>query len=139
MTEHLPLPDHLPPSDPDRGGGAGPALTDADRALLQARSMVLHDLAARGADAADVVDLVEGALEQRRWWVQRWPQGSAMVAGQLAQDVQDVLIDTEGRWPSCPRHPDEALQVQPPLGPAPEWVCEQGCGPVADLGALEVS
>lgn len=113
-----------------------PALAATDLELLRARALVLHDLAARGADTADVVDLVETALGERRWWVRSWPDGLAMVAGQLAQDVQDVMIDTEGRWPACPVHRDEALQVEPELGPDPEWVCEHGCGAVAPLGAL---
>jgi hypothetical protein len=113
-----------------------PALAVTDRELLRARALVLHDLAARGADTADVVDLVETALAQRRWWVQSWPDGLPMVAGQLAQDVQDVMIDTEGRWPACPVHRAEALQVEPELGADPEWVCEHGCGVLAPLGAL---
>ena len=125
-----------PAPTPDDAGAADPALAVTDRALLRARALVLHDLAARGADTADVVDLVETALTERRWWVQSWPDGVAMVAGQLAQDVQDVMIDTEGRWPACPVHRDEALQVEPELGPDPEWLCEHGCGVVAPLGAL---
>ena len=111
-------------------------LAATERELFRARALVLHDLAARGADTADVVDLVDRAVSQRRWWVENWPEGVSMVAGQLAQDVQDALIDTEGRWPSCPTHSDEALAVEPELGPDPSWVCEHGCGPVAALGAL---
>ncbi len=120
--------------DPDPDATASLAATDLE--LLRARACVLHDLAARGADTPDVVDLVETAVQERRWWVQRWPAGVELVAGQLAQDVQDVLIDTEGRWPSCPAHAAEALQIEPPLGPEPCWVCERGCGVVAALGAL---
>lgn len=111
-------------------------VTAVDQALLRGRAQVLHDLAARGADTADVVDRVEAAVTRRRWWVQRWPDGAALVGGQIAQDVQDVMIDTEGRWPVCPVHRDEAMALEPELGEDPEWVCEHGCGPVAPLGAL---
>lgn len=110
-----------------------------ESALLRARAMVLHDLAARGAGGADVVDLVEDVVNERRWWVGEWPDGVDFVAGQVAQDVQDRLIDTEGRWPTCPQHRDEPLQVDPALGPDPWWTCERGCGRVAPLGALPAS
>jgi hypothetical protein len=104
--------------------------------LLRARAMVLHDLEARGAGEAAIVDIVEDVVNDRRWWVQQWPEGTSYVAGQIAQDVQDRLIETEGRWPTCPEHTMEPLQVEPPLGPDPWWVCERGCGQVAPLGAL---
>lgn len=115
---------------------AEPDLAAIDRALLRGRALVLHDLAARGADTADVVDRVDAAVAERRWWVQSWPDGAELVAGQIAQDVQDVMIDTEGRWPGCPVHPAEAMALEPELGPDPHWVCERGCGVVAALGAL---
>lgn len=119
----------------DDASGPG-APEEPEAALLRARAMVLHDLAARGANGADVVDLVEDVVTERRWWVRAWPEGTAYVAGQVAQDVQDRLLETEGRWPTCDRHREEPLQVAPPLGPAPWWVCELGCGPVAPVGAL---
>lgn len=112
----------------------GPSPLDAT--LLRARAVVLHDVAARGADTADIVDVVDACVAERRWWVEQWPDGAAFVAGQVAQDVQDRLVETEGRWPSCPTHTDEALQLDPPLGEHPQWVCERGCGAVAPLGAL---
>jgi hypothetical protein len=112
---------------------------EAEAALLQARAMVLHDLASRGAGDAGVVDLVEDAVHARRWWVAQWPEGAAYVAGQVAQDVQDRLLETEGRWPTCAVHAEEPLQVTPSLGRDPWWVCERGCGPVAPLGALPAS
>ncbi|WP_461023649.1 hypothetical protein [Thalassiella azotivora] len=98
--------------------------------------MVLHDLAARGADVASLVDVVEDVVAHRRWWVEQWPEGAAFVAGQVAQDVQDRLIETEGRWPVCAEHSEEPLQVEPSMGADPWWVCERGCGPVAAVGAL---
>ncbi|GAB2916644.1 hypothetical protein GCM10027047_13160 [Rhodococcus aerolatus] len=110
--------------------------TDLDATMLRARAVVLHDVAARGADTADIVDVVDAAVAERRWWAEQWPAGLAFVAGQVAQDVQDRLVDTEGRWPACPTHTDEALQLDPPLGEDPQWVCERGCGVVAPLGAL---
>jgi hypothetical protein len=117
----------------DDGSGAS---ADAEAALLRARAMVLHDLAARGADGADAVDLVEDVVSGRRWWVREWPEGAGYVAGQVAQDVQDRLMETEGRWPTCGQHREEPLQVSPALGAEPWWVCERGCGQVAPLGAL---
>ncbi len=110
--------------------------TPLDTTMLRARAVVLHDVAARGADTADIVDVVDSAVAERRWWAQQWPAGLAFVAGQVAQDVQDRLVDTEGRWPSCPNHADEALALDPPLGEDPRWVCERGCGIIAPLGAL---
>ncbi len=104
--------------------------------LLRARALVLHDLAAYGASTPDVVDLVEDVVTERRWWVEQWPEGGAYVAGQVAQDVQDRLMDTEGRWPTCRVHDGEPLGVEPELGPDPHWVCTEGCGVVAPLGAL---
>ena len=104
--------------------------------LLRARAMVLHDLEARGAGEAAMVDIVEDVVNERRWWVQQWPEGASYVAGQIAQDVQDRLLETEGRWPTCTEHPDEPLQVDPELGPDPWWACERGCGRVSPLGAL---
>lgn len=118
------------------GVSTDPSPSPLDTALLRARALVLHDVAARGADTADIVDVVDACVAERRWWVERWPDGAPFLAGQVAQDVQDRLVDTEGRWPTCPRHAEEALQLDPPLGEDPQWVCEAGCGAVAPLGAL---
>jgi len=109
---------------------------EGEAELLRARAMVLHDLRARGASGADVVDVVEDVVQQRRWWVAQWPDGAGYVAALVAQDVQDRLMETEGRWPTCPVHDTEPLQVEPPLGESPWWVCEQGCGQVAPVGDL---
>ncbi len=75
-------------------------------------------------------------MSERRWWVAQWPEGAAYVAGQVAQDVQDRLMDTEGRWPTCRLHVREPLVLEPELGPDPRWVCGEGCGVVAPLGGL---
>ena len=97
---------------------------------------MLHDLAVYDAATPDVVDVVEDVVASRRWWVEEWPDGAPYVAGQVAQDVQDRLMDTEGRWPTCRLHADEPLGVEPALGPDPHWVCPKGCGVVAPLGGL---
>lgn len=108
--------------------------------LLEARARVVHDLTARGLDSAAAVDVVEEVVTERRWWVEQWPDGAAFVAGQVAQDVQDRLLDRHGwRWPlctSCDSLDEHALRVDPELGPAPRWVCESAALAVADLGRL---
>ncbi|WP_127784166.1 hypothetical protein [Rhodococcus sp. X156] len=111
-------------------------IDETSAALLHARAVVLHDIVACGADVPGIVDVLDAAVHEREWWVRRWPEGMQFLAGQVAQDVQDRLVDTEGRWPPCPVHPDEALQLEPPLGADPRWVCGRGCGEVAALGAL---
>jgi hypothetical protein len=111
-----------------------------DDVMLVARALVLRDLGARRLDVAAAVDVLDAALTERRWWVEQWPEGAAFVAGQLAQDVQDRLLDAGvGRWPSCePCTEDEPheLRIEPDLGPDPQWVCEKTGRPVAPLGAL---
>ena len=107
--------------------------------VLAARARVLHDLAAQSLTTPAVVSLVEDAAAGRRWWVQQWPAGAAYVAGQIAQDVQDRLLDTLGRWPRCPHHIGDgshALQIAPELGADPHWVCEVDGVTVAPLGEL---
>ena len=104
--------------------------------LLRARALVLHDLAAYGAADADVVSMLEEVVAERRQWVALWPEGAEYVAGLVAQDVQDRLLDAEGRWPTCRVHEGEPLSLLPELDPDPQWVCPEGCGTVARLGAL---
>jgi len=119
-------------------GGATPA------ALLDARARVVHDLGARHLDAAVHVDVVDAAVRERRWWLEAWPEGAAHVAGQVAQDVQEALLDDHGvRWPLCALdHPDDdepephVLHVLPDLGPDPHWVCEESGTAAAPLGGL---
>ena len=108
---------------------------------LQARALVLHDLEATGVADPDVVSLLEESVSQRRWWAQEWPEGTAYVAGLVAQDVQDGLLDRVGRWPLCRSCDDDdphALYVHPEIGgPDPTWVCERSGTPVAPLGELD--
>jgi hypothetical protein len=112
---------------------------DVSDPLLQARALVLHDLGRCGMASADVVDLVEDVISERRWWIEQWPDGGAYVAGQVAQDVQDRLLDDGTRWPPCPRHGDReghGLHIAPDLGAEPHWICEPDGTVVAPLGAL---
>lgn len=104
-----------------------------------ARALVLADLAAGEVTAADVVSMVEESVVQRRWWVEQWPEGAEYVAGLVAQDVQDALLEAYGRWPLCPvcgGGDPHALEVEPELGPDPHWVCHKAGVKVAPLGAL---
>lgn len=119
-------------------------MDDADRrtvetAVHRARALVLADLSARGTDQAPVVSLLEDAVSRRRWWLEQWPDGAPYVAGLLAQDIQDALMETRGRWPLCPHCAEpHALAVEPELGPDPHWVCEargEAVAPVGSLGA----
>ncbi|BDH03173.1 MULTISPECIES: hypothetical protein [Streptomyces] len=110
-----------------------------EQALHAARALVLADLMASGVAEADVVSLVEESLTQRRWWVEQWPEGADFVAGLVAQDVQDALLDRQGRWPLCPAcgtGDPHALDVEPELGPDPHWVCHEAGVDVAAVGSL---
>jgi hypothetical protein len=114
-------------------------VTDVDEALLTARARVLHDLEASGAADVVSVSALESALAERRWWVAGWDEGPAYVAGLVAQDLQDQLLEQRGRWPLCPRceHATHALYIHPDLGgPDPVWVCEETGQEVAALGEL---
>jgi hypothetical protein len=111
--------------------------------LVQARALVVHDLVVTGQDAPALVDRVEDAVSARGWWVQEWPQGAPFVAGQVAQDVQEALLEHHGlRWPLCPGTPGcdgaapHELRIDPDLGPDPHWVCEESATAVAALGGL---
>jgi hypothetical protein len=111
-------------------------------ALLAARAKVVHDLAAYGMDTAATVSLVDQVLTSRRWWVQQWPEGSVYVDCLVAQDVQEALLESVGRWPLCRSHPDgeevepHELRVSPDLGEDPHWVCEEAGSVVAAVGDL---
>lgn len=114
-------------------------MTSADP-LLSARALVLHDLEATGAADAESVSALEAAVSTRRWWTSQWAEGHAYVAGLVAQDVQDAILDRVGRWPLCRACDDldpHALYIHPELGgPDPSWVCESSGINVAPLGAL---
>lgn len=110
-----------------------------EQSLHTARALVLADLAADEVAAADVVSLVEDSVVQRRWWVEQWPQGAEFVAGLVAQDVQDALLERYGRWPLCPvcgSGDPHALDVEPELGPDPHWVCHKAGVRIAAVGSL---
>ena len=114
-------------------------VTPLEQALHAARALVLADLVAREVAEADVVSMVEESVLQRRWWVEQWPDGAAFVAGLVAQDVQDALLERFGRWPLCPvcvAGDPHALEVEPELGPDPHWVCHQAGVRVAAVGGL---
>lgn len=96
--------------------------------LAEAAAAILRDLQARHEE------VVAAAVEQRRWWVQEWPEGAPFLLCLLAQDVQEALLDP--LWPLCPEHRDHALAVEPDLGTDPFWVCERSGLPVAPVGRL---
>ena len=111
-----------------------------ERLLLDARARVLADLEARRQATAPAVSLLEDAVESRRWWAQQWAEGEIYVAGLVAQDVQDQLLDQGFRWPvcrECGRAEEHSLHIAPDLGgPDPVWVCEESGREVAELGRL---
>ncbi len=111
-----------------------------DSLLFDARARVLADLQARQHATAAAVSVLETAVSDRQWWAEQWPAGEIYVAGLVAQDVQDALFETTGRWPlclDCPDAPVHSLYIQPDLGgPDPVWVCEESGQAVAELGRL---
>ena len=114
-------------------------MAPTDDLLLHVRSLVLRDLEATGVADAHAVSVLESAVSARRWWLDQWPAGADYVAGLVAQDVQDELLDRVGRWPLCPVCDDatHALYVHPELGgPDPTWVCEETSRELAPLGGL---
>jgi hypothetical protein len=109
--------------------------------LLAARAVVLADLEARHRATTQAVSALEDACASRQWWAEQWPEGQVYVAGLVAQDVQDALFETVGRWPLCVACdtdvPEHALYIEPELGgPSPTWVCEETGRPIASLGRL---
>lgn len=114
-----------------------------DDVLLGARALVLRDLSAQGFDSAAAVDVLDDVVAERRWWVEQWPDGAHYVAGQIAQDVQDRLLDAKlGRWPRCTACDNtnvHELRIVPDLGSDPEWVCEESGIKVGPLGELRGS
>lgn len=101
---------------------------------------MLHDLESTGVAGPATVSLLEAAISDRGWWAEQWAEGAIYVVGLVAQDVQDGLLETSGRWPLCHACSEEdphALYVQPDLGgPDPTWVCEQAGIAVAPVGEL---
>jgi hypothetical protein len=112
-----------------------------DTLLLAARALVLADLQSRHHATPEAVDALEDACTKRGWWAAQWPEGRAYVAGLVAQDVQDALFESVGRWPMCltcdPEEPEHSLYIEPDIGgPSPQWVCEESGRTVAPLGRL---
>lgn len=118
----------------------GPVDDRLDNLVLSARARVLADLAARQQATAVAVSALEEACASRQWWAQQWPEGDVYVAGLVAQDVQDALLEKVGRWPmclACGDGPAHSLYIQPDLGgPDPVWVCEETGEVAAALGYL---
>ena len=107
--------------------------------IFSARALVLADLQARHRATAEAVSVLEDAMSQRTWWAEQWPEGEHYIAGLVAQDVQDALFESVGRWPVCVscEGPEHSLYIQPDLGgPDPMWVCEESGQAVAPLGHL---
>ncbi|MDX3076007.1 hypothetical protein [Streptomyces sp. MI02-7b] len=124
-------------SDVPGSADAPDAPAALEAALHSARALILADLTATDVTDAGIVSLVEDTVAQRRCWVEQWPDGAAFVAGLVAQDVKDALLERMGRWPLCPRCADpHALDVEPELGPDPHWVCESLGEVVAPVGSL---
>ena len=114
-------------------------MPSADDAVLRARALVLHDLTSTRRADATVVSSLEDALETRHWWVSQWKEGLPYVAGLVAQDIQDALMDRGRRWPECPHceGPVHTLTIEPELGgPDPVWVCDHAGLVIASLGEL---
>lgn len=110
-----------------------------DALLHEARARVLRDLEARHCATPWAVSALEEAVSSRSWWVEQWPEGRDYLAGLVAQDVQDALYESVGRWPLCLAcgGPEHSLYIAPDLGgPDPVWVCEETGAVVAPLGRL---
>lgn len=120
-------------------GGHNDIVTSHD-VVMRARALVLHDLESTGVADSATVSALEAALADRGWWLEQWADGRDFVVGLVAQDVQDALLGTNGRWPLCRAcdHLDpHALYVHPDLGgPDPTWVCEHAGIHVAPIGEL---
>jgi hypothetical protein len=105
-------------------------VADVTDALAQARAALLQD-------APSYADLVEQAVDGRRWWLEEWPDGAPHLLCLVAQDLQEAVHQTrEPLWPQCQEHQDHPLLVEPDLGPDPFWVCHRTGLPVAPVGSL---
>lgn len=111
---------------------------------MAARALVLHDLEVTRAVDPGSVSALEDSVSTRRWWTSQWEEGRQYVAGLIAQDVQDALLEQVGRWPICmacdgngASGDPHALYIHPDLGgPDPTWICEESDTTVAPLGHL---
>ena len=115
-------------------------IVTSDDVVMRARALVLHDLEKTGVADQVSVSALEAALADRGWWLEQWAEGVDFVVGLVAQDVQDALLTTNGRWPlcgACDALEPHALYVHPDLGgPDPTWCCEQAGIEVAPVGRL---
>ncbi len=109
---------------------------DLDAALAEARARVLHDLSATLPTTPVVIDVLDEAVRDRRAWAEPWPQGADFVTCLVAQDVQEALTGTVGRWPQCRVSGEHTLHVEPDLGDDPHWICEDCAAVVAPIGGL---
>lgn len=107
-----------------------------DEALALARSRLLSDMASTMRTTPEVVDILDGVLEERRNWATPWPEGAAFLTCLVAQDVQEALAGVVGRWPACRMNGDHQLHVEPDLGEDPRWVCEDCAVAAAPVGGL---
>jgi hypothetical protein len=115
-------------------------IVTSEDVVMRARALVLHDMESTGVADAATVSALETALADRGWWVDQWAEGRAFVVGLVAQDVQDAMLETNGRWPlcrACDHLEPHALYVHPDLGgPDPTWCCEHAGIEVAPVGGL---
>ena len=108
--------------------------------LLNARALVLADLAAQGLVDPHTVSVVEDCVVAATLVARpSGRKGASFVDGLVAQDVQDALFDEARRWPLCAGCADpveHSLSIEPELGPDPHWVCSESGAVVAPLGRL---
>ena len=100
----------------------------------------LMELSRQVHGTAGSIEAELGGLRSRVAPIGATWNGQAYVACLVAQDVQEALLETVGRWPLCSLHeggedPHE-LRVTPDLGPDPQWMCEEDGCVVAPVGAL---
>ena len=112
-----------------------------DTLLFDARARVLADLQARQHATATASVRARGRRRPAQVVGGAVAGGREYIAGLVAQDVQDALFESVGRWPLCldcgERAPQHMLHIQPDLGgPDPVWVCEESGDVVAPLGSL---
>src|ERR1700712_1021015 len=103
--------------------------------LLSAATAAEHDLAVTGQWSGGSEAALTASVEQRRWWLEQWPEGGEHLLGRVAQDGQEGVHDNaDSDWPLCPDHRDHALFVEPDLGPDPFWFCHKSGLPLASVG-----
>ena len=109
---------------------------NVDNALAQARARLLHDLHATLPTTPVHVDILENVVAERGEWVGPWPAGAEFLTCLVAQDLQEQLEESDGRWPLCRLDGSHQLHVTPDLGADPYWVCEDCEKVVAAVGEL---